>query len=202
VGGRVLKELSKLGKMHSSRVEQAGFAVLKSPDMPSILIETGFITNPQEEKNLRSPSYQKKLAKAIYTAIDEYYQQTPYFNNATYASPSFIDNSKSSTARKPRVHVVKRGDSLSKISAKYNVTISALKRLNRLKRDTVFLGQKIKLPSSAKVTQSKPTRHKVKRGDTLSEIALRYKVTVKQIMQANKMRSRKILLGQTLKIPN
>jgi len=80
---RVLKELSKLGKLHSKRVEQAGFAVLKSPDMPSILIETGFITNPQEEKNLRSSSYQDKIVNAVYTAIDEYYQQTPYFSKAT-----------------------------------------------------------------------------------------------------------------------
>ena len=125
LGGRVLKELSKLGKLHSKRVEQAGFAVLKSPDMPSILIETGFITNPQEEKNLRSASYQNKVVNAIYTAIDEYYQQTPYFSKATYASPSLNTQTKPSGQTKtnkpnrPKVHVVKSGDSLSKISAKY-----------------------------------------------------------------------------------
>jgi len=204
LGGRVLKELSKLGKLHSKRVEQAGFAVLKSPDMPSILIETGFITNPQEEKNLRSSRYQTKVANAIYTAIDEYYQQTPYFSKATYASPS-VGGSSSNTARtsgKARVHVVGRGDSLSKISAKYNVTISSLKRLNKLKRDTVFLGQKIKLPSSAKRISQKPTYHKVKRGDTLSEIAEKYNVTTKQIIKLNKLRSQTIRLGQRLKIPS
>ena len=208
LGGRVLKELAKLGKLHSKRVEQAGFAVLKSPDMPSILIETGFITNPDEEKKLRSSRYQKKLANAIYTAIDEYYQQTPYFSNAHYASPSL--DAKPSTSKKasPRVHVVKRGDSLSKISARYNVTIKSLKRLNKLKRDTVFLGQKIKLPASLKSSVSKkplankkPRYHKVKRGDTLSEIAERYGSSIKKIMHANNMRKRTVLLGQTLKIP-
>jgi len=204
LGGRVLKELSKLGKLHSKRVEQAGFAVLKSPDMPSILIETGFITNPEEEKNLRSAAYQTKLVNAIYTAINEYYQQTPHFTKSTYASPSVKSSSSTQTKKvsKPKVHVVARGDSLSKISAKYNVTINALKRLNKLKRDTVYLGQKIKLPAGTKTISVKPSFHKVKRGDTLSEIAVKYKVSVKQIMKSNKLRSKTIKLGQRLKIPN
>ena len=200
LGGRVLKELGKLGKLHSSRVEQAGFAVLKSPDMPSILVETGFITNPTEERNLRSASYQTKVAKAIYTAIDGYYLQTPYFSNARYASPS-VSGSKAPTksSSKSLIHKVKRGDSLSKISAKYNVTIRALKRLNNLKKDTVFLGQKIKVPSNAKVSK-KPRYHTVKRGDTLSEISEKYGVSMKQLIRLNKLRSRKILLGQRLKL--
>ena len=125
LGGRVLKELSKLGKLHSKRVEQAGFAVLKSPDMPSILIETGFLTNPQDEKNLLSSSYQDKVVNAIYTAIDEYYQQTPYYTKSTYASPSL--NSQSRTSRqsssRPAVHTVRSGESLSLISAKYNLSL-------------------------------------------------------------------------------
>lgn len=203
LGGRVLKELSKLGRLHSSRVEQAGFAVLKSPDMPSILIETGFITNPKEEKNLRSSSYQEKLANAIYTAIDGYYQQTPYFSNSSYASPAVTaSNSSVASSKGSQVHIVGRGDSISKISAKYNVTISALKRFNKLKRDTVYIGQKIKLPASAKVISQGPQYHRVKRGDTLSEIANKYNVSMTQIMRVNKLRSGKILLGQRLKIPS
>jgi len=203
LGGRVLKELGKLGRLHSDRVEQAGFAVLKSPDIPSILVETGFITNPAEEKKLRSSSYQNKIANAIYKAINEYYLQTPYYSNARYASPSVNGagaQNASKAKRKSSVHVVKAGDSLSKISAKYNVTIRAIKRLNKLQRDTVYLGQKIKLPSSAKI-KKKNRYHKVKRGDTLSEIAEKYNVTITQIMKLNKLRSRKILLGQRLKIP-
>jgi len=204
-GGRVLKELGKLGRLHSKRVEQAGFAVLKSPDMPSILVETGFITNPQDEKNLRSSNYQNKIAKAIYTAIDGYYQQTPHFTNARYASPNVNSHSNSGSASKrnskPLIHVVKRGDSLSKISVQYNVTIAAIKRLNNFKRDTVYLGQKVKLPSGAK-GKKKPAYHTVRRGDTLSKIAEKYDVAMKQIVQLNKLKSRKILLGQRLKIPN
>lgn len=266
LGGRVLKELSKVGRLHSKRVEQAGFAVLKSPDMPSILIETGFITNLNEERKLRSSSYQKKLAKAIHAAIGDYYEQTPYYSQASYSSPVLASSASTSkvtpradrasvhkvkrgdslssialkygttiaalkrennlrrdtvmlgqrlkipqtaaraNASVPSVHVVKRGDSLSKISARYNVTINALKRFNGLQKNTVYLGQKIKIPGGSSAVSKprekpKPAHHTVKRGDTLSEIAERYGVSMKRLMRANNMRSRTVRLGQKLKIP-
>ena len=72
LGGQVLKELGKVGKLHGSRVESAGFAVLKSPDIPSILIETGFISNPGEEKKLKSKKYQARIADAIARGIVRY----------------------------------------------------------------------------------------------------------------------------------
>jgi len=283
LGGRVLNELSKVGKLHSRRVEQAGFAVLKSPDMPSILVETGFITNPDEERNLNSPSYQNKIAQAIYTAIDQYYEQTPYSSKATYTSrvrpntnvarvnassptqttPIYhtvvrgdslskiaeryrvslrelkrVNRLRSNTAvlgkrlklpsgaqdrirtktaspnspnATPAAHIVKRGDSLSRISARYNLTISFLKRLNKLTKNTLYVGQKIKLSAnqstaanSSKPTQkpSKPIVHKVRRGDTLSEIAEKYGTSIGKIKAENKLRSGVIRLGQKLKIPN
>ncbi len=71
-GREVLAELSKIGKIHSKRVEQAGFAVLKSPDIPSILVETAYITNPQDEKLLRKPAYQTRIAQAIVAGIRRY----------------------------------------------------------------------------------------------------------------------------------
>lgn len=272
LGGRVLQELGSLGKLHSKRVEQAGFAVLKSPDIASILIETGFITNPDEERNLRSAKYQQKLATAIYTAISEYRQRTPYSNTATYASPAVSDFSSQAVAKtkaKPRpeyhkvvrgdslstiaarydisvqqlkrinrlkssvavlgkrlklpgssdavaassprtrrvtsgksaTHTVQRGDSLSKISARYNVTINAIKRQNKLKRNTVYLGQQLKIPGVAERSKRDPRYHRVRRGDTLSEIAQRYGATMKTIMSANKLPTRTVMLGQNLKIP-
>ena len=201
LGGRVLQELSKLGKLHSKRVEQAGFAVLKSPDMPSILIETGFITNPQDEKNLRSSSYQNKVVNAIYTAIDEYYKQTPYFSKSTYASPTFGNQGSVSQANSgSSVYTVKRGDSLSKISAKYNITISALKRFNNLSKSTVYVGQKIKLPGGVKVASSKPSVHIVKRGDTLSEIAEKYSIRVSDLKRLNNLSKNTVYVGQKIKL--
>ena len=201
LGGRVLQELSKLGKLHSKRVEQAGFAVLKSPDMPSILIETGFITNPQDEKNLRSSSYQNKVVSAIYTAIDEYYKQTPYFSKSTYASPTLGNQGNvSQSGSRPSVYTVKRGDSLSKISAKYNITISALKRFNNLSKSTVYVGQKVKLPGGVKVASSKPSVHTVKRGDTLSEIAEKYSIKVSELKRLNNLSKNTVYVGQKIKL--
>jgi N-acetylmuramoyl-L-alanine amidase len=74
-----LGELKKVGRVHSERVEQAGFAVLKSPDVPSILVETAYITNPHEEKLLRSNSHQDKVARAIVAGVKRYVAKNPGF---------------------------------------------------------------------------------------------------------------------------
>jgi N-acetylmuramoyl-L-alanine amidase len=71
-GGQVLKEMRKIAKLHSKSVQQAGFVVLKSPDIPSVLVETGFISNPYEERKLRSSKYQKQVARAIYNGIKQF----------------------------------------------------------------------------------------------------------------------------------
>ena len=71
-GREVLEELKKIGRVHSKRVEQAGSAVLKSPDIPSILVETAYITNPTEEKLLMNPNHQAKIANAVVAGIQRY----------------------------------------------------------------------------------------------------------------------------------
>lgn len=262
LGGRVLKELGKLGRLHSKRVEQASFVVLKSPDMPSILVETGFITNPGDEKRLRSTSFQNKLANAIYTAVSDYFDQTPYASRSRYESPSIdgevdsgnstgysrykvrrgdtlstiaerfgitlkelkrLNNIQHDTAmlgvllkvpaprREPSStssnsnsyfnHKVKNGESLSKISARYNVTIRSLKRVNNLNRDTLYKGQILKIPGLGYSPSAKIQIHTVKRGDTLSEIAQSYRSSVSAIKKLNKLRSNTVMLGQKLKVP-
>ena len=77
LANHVLKELGGINKLHRGRVEQAGFAVLKSPDVPSILIETAFISNPTEEKKLKDRAYQRKMAQAILSGIKRYFAQNP-----------------------------------------------------------------------------------------------------------------------------
>lgn len=74
VGTGVLSEIGKINKLHKRQVERAGFAVLKAPDIPSILIETAFISNPTEEKLLRSPAHQEKLARAMLNGIQDYFK--------------------------------------------------------------------------------------------------------------------------------
>ncbi len=77
VGGQILSELGRIHRLHKSKVERAGFAVLKAPDIPSILIETAFISNPEEERLLRSPAHQDKLARALLTGITGYFAASP-----------------------------------------------------------------------------------------------------------------------------
>jgi N-acetylmuramoyl-L-alanine amidase len=77
VGGRVARQLSRLGAMHRDQVQQAAFVVLKSPDIPSILVETDYITNPREARRLESSAYQEKVADAILTGVQNYFNQYP-----------------------------------------------------------------------------------------------------------------------------
>lgn len=77
LGGEVLGQIGKVGKLHKPRVEQAGFAVLKAPDIPSILVETAFISNPEEEKKLRDPDYQDQLVDALASGIARYFAKNP-----------------------------------------------------------------------------------------------------------------------------
>jgi N-acetylmuramoyl-L-alanine amidase len=77
LGGEVLGQIGKVGKLHKGSVEQASFAVLKAPDVPSILVETAFISNPEEESKLRDPIYQEKLVEALSAGIQRYFAKNP-----------------------------------------------------------------------------------------------------------------------------
>ena len=77
LGKAVLNEISGINRLHKDSVEQAGFAVLKAPDIPSILIETAFISNPEEERRLNDDAYQDKMAEAIISGIRKYFAKNP-----------------------------------------------------------------------------------------------------------------------------
>jgi N-acetylmuramoyl-L-alanine amidase len=77
LAGEVLGQIGKVGRLHKPRVEQAGFAVLKAPDIPSILVETAFISNPEEEAKLRDPVYQEKLVEALMAGMVKYFARNP-----------------------------------------------------------------------------------------------------------------------------
>jgi N-acetylmuramoyl-L-alanine amidase len=76
-GNSVLRELERINRLHKPRVEQAGFAVLRAPDIPSILVETAFISNPDEELRLRDEAHQQRLAQAIYAGIRRHLRKHP-----------------------------------------------------------------------------------------------------------------------------
>ena len=77
LGSSVLRELERVNRLHKPRVEQAGFAALKAPDIPSILVETAFISNPDEEARLRDDDYQEQMARAMLAGIKRYFAKNP-----------------------------------------------------------------------------------------------------------------------------
>ncbi len=127
----VLDELGKIGRLHRKRVEQAGFVVLKSPDIPSVLVETAFISNPSEERLLRSRKHRRRVANAIYQGVKRYFRRFP-----SRVARGAGDNE----------YVVKDGDSLSAIAAKYGTSVNRLKRVNNLNGDVIRQGQKLRIP--------------------------------------------------------
>ena len=85
LGGEVLSRIGRIGSLHKPRVEQAGFAVLRAPDIPSILVETAFISNPDEERKLNDEDYQMKIANAILDGIKRYFAQNPPLSRQKFA---------------------------------------------------------------------------------------------------------------------
>ncbi|MEA1989671.1 MAG: N-acetylmuramoyl-L-alanine amidase [Pseudomonadota bacterium] len=134
----VLGEMQKKVKMHKHSVQSAGFAVLKSIDMPSLLIETAFISNPHEARNLMSKKFQTKMASAIVDGLAKYVNQNtkkPRWGETLYVH-----------------YKVQRGDTLSQIAANYEVTTSQLKKLNGIKNaNSLYVGKKLKIPVSEKL---------------------------------------------------
>ena len=132
VGGEVLKELQGVGSVHKHHVEQAGFVVLKSPDIPSILVETGFISNPREERNLRDDRYQEKLAQAMLKGVRAYFTQNPLPGTVLAASE--------------RRHIIRSGETLSGIARQYQVSQVDLRSANGIDDDVLTIGQTLRIP--------------------------------------------------------
>ena len=133
VGSSVLNNLKTVGNVHKGWVERAGFVVLKSPDIPSILVETGFISNRKEEKKLKNKKYQTKIAKAIHQGINQYFRKYPPPDSLLAAITDF--------------HEIKQGDTLRKIANLYNVSVDDLRHVNSLQNNNIVVGQIIRIPT-------------------------------------------------------
>ena len=205
IGHLVTNELSKVTKMHKKKPVHASLAVLKSPDIPSILVEAGFITNRTEERLLNQAEFQNKIANAVYTGIYKHFSQTPPQGSLF--------------AQKKRVikHTVRSGESLSILAKRYSVSSSQLKKVNHLKSSSLRIGQVLKIPANYHVVvKPEPTNtrlspaysapkqsvvHIVRRGESLSVIASKYDKTTTQLKSHNKLRSTSLAIGQKIKIP-
>ena len=141
VATQVLGALKNVGKAHKPQVERANFVVLRSPDVPSMLIETGFITNPAEEKRLGDAGYRQRLAGAIADGVRRYFTDQP--------PPGSWFASREDLRPPSRMHVVARGETLSLIAARHGVGVDSIREANRRRDDTVRVGEALTIPLMA-----------------------------------------------------
>ncbi|MEF1256688.1 LysM peptidoglycan-binding domain-containing protein [Vibrio sp. M260112] len=198
VATKILSEMTRSGiYLHKKDPVNASLAVLKSPDIPSVLVETGFISNPTEEKLLFQRSHQDKLAQALAKAIVQYFEANPP-EGTLFANRG-----------KAIKHKVSRGESLSVIANKYGTSTQAIMQANKLKSSSLAIGQILTIPgASTSITvpeiknpiETKTLTHVVQRGEYLGKIATKYKVSVDAIKRENSLKSDTLKLGQKLKI--
>lgn len=145
ISEHILAAMGKVVRLHKRKPEHASLAVLKSPDIPSLLIEAGFISNPQEEQLLLSADHQQKVAQAVFNGIKSYYRENPPSRTMV---ASQAPQGTSQAVRGTHQHTVKTGESLSVIAQRYGVSVGLLKGHNRLQSDVVRVGQVLDIPSS------------------------------------------------------
>lgn len=136
VAESVFTAMGAVSKTHKNRVEHANFMVLKSPDVPSILVETAFISNPTEEARLRDNLWQRKMADAIARGVQDYFYLSP--PPGTWIAAN----------RQPLRHRVVRGDTLGDIANRYRITVYSLRRANDLNGDVIQVGTELLIPTT------------------------------------------------------
>ena len=141
LGRLVLNQLANLGSLHIDHVEKAGFVVLKSPDVPSILVESGFISHIKEERLLANRHHQYLLAKSVLSGIRQYFTE-----NALPGTRFAANKRNQILAKAERSYTIQIGDTLSEIAQRYNISRYTLKKLNNLISDHIEVGQVLRIP--------------------------------------------------------
>ena len=136
VANDILGALKRTGKTHKDHVGHANFMVLKSPDVPSVLVETAFISNPSEEKRLTEKEFQQRMAKAITRGVRDYFYSSP--PPGTWIAAN----------RDGAKHIVARGDTLGGIAHRYSVSLSSLRSANKIRGDVIHIGKELVIPTS------------------------------------------------------
>ncbi len=136
VAEQILSSLKHNGKAHKNHVGRAAFQVLKSPDVPSVLVETAFISNPSEEKRLTQREFQENMSGAIANGIRDYFYRRP--PPGTWLAAN----------RAADRHIVARGDTLGGIATRYRVSLNSLRAANNLRSDKILVGKELIIPTS------------------------------------------------------
>jgi N-acetylmuramoyl-L-alanine amidase len=148
IGEEVLNQIGRVARLHKSKPVHASLAVLKAPDIPSLLIETGFISNKLEETQLASHAYQRQIATAIFRGVRGYYADNASDAGVRVASQPVTDKTQGNQGTGSIRHVVASGESLSGLAQQYGVSKRRLRDHNSLKSENLLIGQVIYIPAS------------------------------------------------------
>jgi N-acetylmuramoyl-L-alanine amidase len=198
-GSVVLNNIRDVNTLKFRTVQAAPFKVLKLPEIPSVLVETAYISNPVEEQLLRTPAFQQEVADAVAAAVyafvpSAYSPSSPAPVHVTRKEepPRATRTAEATTASLPvyGIYVVRKGDTLEKIAIRHRTTVGELTKLNKLKRkDHICIGRKLKVPIESPGDEeiSAPTlaTYRVKKGDTLDKIAKKHHMSVAAILVLN-----------------
>ena len=204
VAAAVLAELGTVTKLHKKAPQAASLGVLKAPDIPSILVETGYISNHSEEQKLKTASHQQKLAVAMFRALKKHFQNSPPADSALALRRGGSNVQMpvdSARAEQPTTTSRLPASSASAATLRTTATASMPSRTN----PSVSAGSAVKVagpvfPSGTSGSQRLIT-HKVKSGESLSMLARKYGVPMARLRQINQLKSDNIRIGQTLRVP-
>jgi N-acetylmuramoyl-L-alanine amidase len=197
----LIRQLNKITCTKFQSVQEAPFNVLKLPDIPAVLLEAAYLSNPEEEKLLRSRDFQKRLAVAVASSVSEYFgNSTTVYDYITAKSKE--TKTKTIIKRSTGKYTIKRGDTLASIAKNYDTNIATILKLNNMKlSDKIYGGQKIFVPATGAPISSykKPTYYTVKKGDTLSSIAKSFNTSVSSLLKLNNFDlHQRIYVGQKI----
>ncbi|MBD9355547.1 N-acetylmuramoyl-L-alanine amidase [Methylomonas albis] len=182
VGNKVLKSVKSVGHLHRSGVQKAAFVVLKSAEIPSILVETAFISNPEEERRLNTKAYQNKMASAVFSGIVGHFKQ--------YAPADTM-----------MAQLNRSGKSKAVQLASADIGEGAPAAKSRVESKPVLAAREQDASPTVLASNAAGTHHVINRGETLSGIAQQYGISMRALRMANAMNDGNVHIGQVLQIP-
>lgn len=236
LGNSILRRFARVTSLSRSTPQHASLGVLRSPDIPSVLVETGFLSNMEEEQKLNTIAYRRRIAYMIYEGLVTYRNgnlkaiAVPPSDEQDSKSTKSNDKNNEQSDRTSDVkdsgirHKVKSGESIGSLANKYDVKVSEIIELNKLKRKELWLNETIKIPDNGKGKKAEEltkkeeknteksdrtsdvkdsgVRHKVKPGESIGSLANKYDVKVSEIIELNKLKRKELWLNETIKIPD